>query len=180
MPHTGRESTARHLPNGVPGTGGWAGWDSQHPGVAWLWLLHPPRRACRSTSVSSSWENAFLPAHPLWTPQGSPRAPSLSVERTLPHGPRWHQAAPAGRADLSHLNIQRDVLGAPTPHAGDPMPPAHEDPRPPLGHCIILTVGSCWRPSPAWTSSPSVHLQPCPRSPGGTARCSWRDTRTPM
>lgn len=72
VPRTGRESAVWHPPNGVPGAGGWDGWDGQCPGVAWLGLQNPLRHACRSASFSASWESAFLLAHPPCTFQGPP------------------------------------------------------------------------------------------------------------
>lgn len=83
MPRTDRESAAWHPCKRVLDAGGSAGWFSQHLRMSWLGLLHPPRHACRPTSISSSQESAFLLVHPLH-PHGHRRQPSLGVERTLP------------------------------------------------------------------------------------------------
>lgn len=106
----------------------------------------------------------------------SSSAPPGSPERTFP-GSREDTAR--GGNPL-HLQASPN-LEAPTPWAGGPTPPAQADPRAPLGHCMILAIGRCWRPAldGHWLQLPLGQSKAGSGSAEGTAQCSWRDMRTP-
>lgn len=179
MPRTDRESAAWHPCNRVLDAGGSAGWFSQRLRMSWLGLLHPPRHACRPTSISSSWESAFLLVHPLY-PQGHRREPSLGVERTLPKVAS-HCTCRQDRPEPS-LNPEL-CTGCSHIMGWWPYSSCSGRPWSPLGSLIILAIGRYWRPCPLWMCS---WLQLCSgqstagsRCAEGTAECSWKDRRAP-